>query len=567
MKKRKRRERTAINRELFSFQSLLLISSFQYRIPSVGNCPPSGSHLFLPSLQGSLSVHGRAYSVIDCTKRAVFESTLPTLTGVNVLVTSVLSNFISDACTGDNILAPANKEITDHVEALHQYSLGYPEVRIVVAPPLPRSSPDWFLAYLPGFSSFLYHEVNRMGNPRIKFLSPFVAPPTFFEADGVHLNADAGASFIFYLVAGSDQLFPPTPEAGSVAPEVSSQMVSSSLASLSRSVSELRSDVRRRRLQDNLIFARIKEDRDYEINKSREDRCTISGLTVTLPPPSDPKQGKDFFKGLMSKLVEEACPDPESQPKVLDVQVNMRIGRGPPFFEVKFDSAASSLKFRILASKLAKDGTGSFRGLFISNTVNMTTRIRIDIMKLIAKKLSTPTEVGYVQGFSSRPMLHYRVKEQVQEPGPLHAAQVPAAAGTGRSYSFVESVERWGHLLSPFNVEPIRRKASQAFRGCLEQYFVVLSDGPPTASDDGIFSRLTAPGSFSGRARHRGQRGSRPYGRGGRQAPKNSWAKYDVDARITPHAEGSLAGHGAKRGPPSDVDSSEGPAKKKAESE
>ena len=113
--------------------------------------------------------------------------------------------------------------------------------------------------------------------PRRKFLSPFVAPPAFFESDGVHLNADAGASFIFYLVAGSDQLFPPTPESTNVTTDVSSQMVTSSLASLSRSVSELRSDVRRRRLQDNLIFARIKEDRDYEINKSRKDRTT-SGI-------------------------------------------------------------------------------------------------------------------------------------------------------------------------------------------------------------------------------------------------------------------------------------------------
>jgi hypothetical protein len=273
---------------------------------------------------------------------------------------------------------------------------------------------------------------------------------------------------------------------------------------------------------------------------------------------------------MVSKLVEEACPDPEDRPVVLDVQVNMRVGRGPPYFEVKFDSAASSLKFRISSSKLAKDGTGSFSGLFISNTVNMTTRIRIDIMKLIAKKLSTPTEVGYVQGFSSRPMLHYRVKESILEPGAPSAAPAPAAAGTGRRYSFVESVERWGHLLSPFSVEPIRRKASQAFHGCLEQYFVVLADASPTTPDDGIFSRLRAASSGRGHRGHRGyrgQRGGRSHERGGRSGPSNSWARYDVEGSLAPRAGGSHTGQGAKRGPPSDIDSAEGPAKKKTETE
>ncbi len=48
--------------------------------------------------KGIISRFGRSYDVIACTKRAVLESSLPTLQGVAVLVTSVLSNFICDAC-------------------------------------------------------------------------------------------------------------------------------------------------------------------------------------------------------------------------------------------------------------------------------------------------------------------------------------------------------------------------------------------------------------------------------------------------------------------------------------
>ena len=300
-------------------------------------------------------------------------SALPNLPQVELLVTSVLSNFICSAFTGDDSTRAAHQEITDHVEALHQFSLTSPSTGIVVAPPLPRSVPDWFLAYLPGFTSFLYHEITRMSNPRLKFMTPFVAPPSFFESDGVHLNSDAGLSFIHHLVNNSDQLFPP--DSGTVAVAQSDASIAVAVSGLSRSVFELRSEVQRRRLQDNLVFARIKEDRDHEINRSREDRCTLSGLAVAAPPPSGAKERKEFFKDLVSKLVEEACPGVEARPLVLDVLVNMRFGRGPPFFEVKFDSVASSLKFRLEASTLAKDKTGSFDGIFVSNTVNMSTRI------------------------------------------------------------------------------------------------------------------------------------------------------------------------------------------------
>ena len=435
----------------------------------------------------------------------MFESTLPTLTSVNVLVTSVLSNFICDACVGDDITAAAHREITEHVEALHRYSCSHPSTSIVVAPPLPRSDPDWFLAYLPGFTSFLYHEVSRMCNSNLKFMTPFAAPSSFFERDGVHLNHEAGVTFVQNLITGCDLLYP------SVLDPASSSSTTSTPAefvTLSQSVDVLRSDFLRRRLQDNLIFARIKEDRDHEINKAREDRCTISGLVVASAPPQDPKERKEFFKGLIKNLISEACPEAEAPPVVLDVIVNMRFGRGPPFFKVKLDSVASSAIFPIAASKLAKDGKGSFSGLFISNTVNLSTRIRIDIMKLISKRLTTPTEVAYVQGFSSRPTLHYRMKESTV--GSVIAAPSPSTPGTGRSYTFVEVVERWGDLLSAASLEPIRRKAYQAFRGCLEQYFVVLSDQSASDEEDSMFSRLT-----SGRGRSSIGRRSRPAGRRG----------------------------------------------------
>ncbi len=97
-----------------------------------------------------------------------------------------------------------------------------------------------------------------MCNPNLKFMAPFVAPPAYFESDGIHLNQDAGSSFIFYIVSSCDELFPATSEQEGIVSPPDGSMVQASIASLSKSVNDLRSDVIRRRLQDNLIFARIK---------------------------------------------------------------------------------------------------------------------------------------------------------------------------------------------------------------------------------------------------------------------------------------------------------------------
>jgi len=238
-----------------------------------------------------------------------------------------------------------------------------------------------------------------------------------------------------------------------------------------------------RRLQDNLIFARIKEDQDFALNKNRENRFTVSGLRVSEAPPQDVQERKEFFKELLTSLVLEACPELEPRPQVLDVFVNMRYGRGAPFIEGRMDSAASSAAFRVAAAGLAKQEDSRFVGLFIANSVTLATRVRIEILKALAKLLTTESEDAYVQSFSSRPMLHYQSKEHIRRPLP----------GTNRSYSFVEAVGRWGDRLTTVQLLPAYRRARPAFIGCLEQYFVVLKESEPREDPSSGFEQLLFP--------------------------------------------------------------------------
>jgi len=267
----------------------------------------------------------------------------------------------------------------------------------------------------------------------------------------------------------------------------------------------MRTDFQTRREQDNLIFARLKEDRDYELNKNRENRFTITGL-VASGVPSDPKERKEFFKQKLQQLVDEACPDVLPRPEVLDVYVNMRYGQSSPFLEGRMDSATSSTTFRTSASKLSRDESPNFKDLFIANAVTLSTRVRIEILRAISKLLVSDQMDSFVQGFSSRPLLHFNTKEHVNY----------RVDGANRSYTFVEAVSKFGHLVSPADLLPAYRRARPAFNGCLEQYFVLLKENvagdfflPPGPNSAPIGQRTSGFSSRGQRSRYQGSRGSR----------------------------------------------------------
>ena len=437
---------------------------------------------------------------------------------------------------------------------MFEYATANPTARVVIVPPLPRSDPDWFGAYLPGLTSLLTSEVLALSSPQIKCLSPFIAPLNFFDSDNVHLNSAAGIEFVRYIFVGVDQVFPVLDcSQNSTVPSslpAASHDLASAVRALTSVTEKFKADVLTRREQDNLVFARLKEDRDFELNKARENRFTISGLKLRgdQVPPRDPAQRKEFFREILQKLVDEACPNLEPKPEVKDVYVNMRHGLGTPFIEGRMDSVSSSSAFRIAGSKLAKAESPNFKGLFIANAVTLTTRVRIEILRALSTVLTSDVQEAFVKGFSSRPVLCIKDKSLDVPPGVEEPSTDP-----GRNYTFCEAVEKWGHTLHQGGLVKAYRKAKPAFNGCLEQYFVVLREMQTDEPED-IFSMLSFPnsnpvghgfghrgqpsssrrGSGSFRSGHRGQRGARSSGRLVGVASKRPFSGVDVDVADSP---------------------------------
>ena len=131
-----------------------------------------------------------------------------------------------------------------------------------------------------------------------------------------------------------------------------------------------------------------------------------------------------------------------------------------PMAEVKMETKEIARKIRLRFAERKRAGE-DFGKLFVANSVSLGTRVRIDIMKAMAKKFSSEKQDFHVAIFSSRPVL--RVKEKGSDKNPM-------------SFTFIDSVVRYGRDMTEGDLEDAYRRAGKAFHGQLQQNFVVLRD-------------------------------------------------------------------------------------------
>jgi len=397
---------------------------------------------------------------------------------------------------------------------------------------------------LPEFNSWLESEISRLGLTNLSLLSPFVFDVDMLEVDGVHLLAPIGDQYLAhlslsitsFLSASSDvtlvgevttlvdQSDSEDEDASSAAGDVEGDRLGAILkivrsnsrrlsgvrplkdavTKLAETTGSLETQVRLRRQRDNLVFARIKEESDTELNRSRENRVVISGLERYSAAHSTHQQKKEHYTGLISSLISRACPDLDPKPEVIEVLVNIRRDQVNPSIEAIFSSVKSALAFRKSASSLAKAQDPDFGHLYFSNSVTQATRVRIEILKAIAKKLTSETENAYVQGFISRPVMVYLSRDP----------SVSLCSGTGRSYSFSDAVSRYGDLLVATDLVASYKRAGSTFQGSMEQYFVVLIEAEDRPSLTGTNATVVGHRGRGARGGRRGTHGLAGFGRG-----------------------------------------------------
>ena len=272
---------------------------------------------------------------------------------------------------------------------------------------------------------------------------------------------------------------------------------------------------------DNLMMARIREELDMISNAKKEDRIILTGLTNPVPMPVDGEEKKRWLNEMVCRVFNEI--DSNLRGKILFINHGKRNGRFVPMVEVRLDSRENAIALRRSFVDKKKSGH-NFGKLHLANSVSLGTRVRCDILRGIATQFTVDGATSmFVSAYNSRPVIH--IKE---------------SNGSAYALTFADAIARYGQNLSEDHLIDAYRKVGVAFKGQLEQHFVVLKDLE--------ISRVSAKAYPASRQRGSKQSGSSRGGRGRTnpsyplRTPSNQGQKRPFDYTSFPPPNGSKLG-------------------------
>jgi len=136
-----------------------------------------------------------------------------------------------------------------------------------------------------------------------------------------------------------------------------------------------------------------------------------------------------------------------------------------PIPMIKMENSEQALQLRKAYAEMKKKKSlgREHDSLFIAKCDSLAIRVRVDVMKAIARRISNHEDPTYVAGFTSRLMMHIR------NAGPLTPTTKPL-----KSFSYIDPVTRFGHLVDIDDLETAYGRAGKSFNGQLQHKFIVL---------------------------------------------------------------------------------------------
>ena len=309
------------------------------------------------------------YVMIRCTDIESFSAQLENLEPTETeVVISVLENFVEKSVVaairteqqqqqaGEDFLISKKflEEVTDDlvkkfltiVEDAAKKNVG---TKFVMIDPILRPKLDWYEVVLDHIKSTHKGILIKMGLTNVAGADVISRASQRFENDGVHLTTDSGKAFVSGILGSAEKIFQATfvdlddEDMGSVADEVQHLKRGSSLTMTER-VEKLEKETEERRWNDNLLFARTREELDTTANKLKEDRIIMTGLTSSTPPPRDREEKKAWLKTLVMETIKRIQPDFNGS--IVFVNQGKNNGRDIPMVEAKLNSIEAATALR-----------------------------------------------------------------------------------------------------------------------------------------------------------------------------------------------------------------------------
>jgi hypothetical protein len=403
-----------------------------------------------------------AYTVVKCTDIKTFDAVMSNLeVNDNEVIISVLENFLERSgrseTTEEGYFLRLGETFDEFNRIVKFVADKRPTTKFVMVDPIKRPAAAWYQNMFEDIVKTFSESIQSMRMSNITRVEGILEGCQQFEQDQVHLTEDSGQIFIEGTLSKAD--FFKAPLVDLVDHDSTLEAVDDD--DLKARISKLEGQVRARQMNNNLVFARLREESDSAANKIKEDRLIITGITSKTYPPTDPEQRKVWIKEIAMNIFKTLIPDFKGVIHFVNQAKNN--GLHIPMIEVKLESVESSVSIRRAFAEKKKEKVELGR-IFIANCVGLTTRIRVDILKAMAKKISNNSISAHVVAFALRPVMHVRPKAGSVDSTPP------------RTYTFVDAAVQYGHLLKQVELSEAYRRVGTAFKGKLEQIFIVLRE-------------------------------------------------------------------------------------------
>ena len=162
---------------------------------------------------------------------------------------------------------------------------------------------QWYSGCHEAFSKQIADGIRLMDLPNVGKIDAPIKMCQLFEKDGVHLTESAGKVYVNALLYNADALF--TAEVINLEEEmevensghqkepiVKPEQIAKRISVVESEIANMRDGIARRRIDDSLVTARIREELDFFTNMRKEDRVVISGLTSPIIMPTNFEEKK-----------------------------------------------------------------------------------------------------------------------------------------------------------------------------------------------------------------------------------------------------------------------------------
>ena len=443
-----------------------------------------------------------------CTKYETFGALMDNITEkVKIVIITVVENFLSDAVGGERneeeMARTIDGKMNEFLEVVETTAKRLPRTTFGMVEPMRRPGLPWYEAKIEQIVEFHNRLISAMKMKNVGRIAGLMAGTQVFDSFGIHLVPEAGLKFVEMIILNADDLVE------SLACEVIDEEMEDVESNTSKPVlkkreedvtvlkeiipltasgdrrmkttderlDELEADIETRRFNDNIVFARIREEQDYQMNEKKEDRIFLTGLTTNVAKPAGEPEIRKWVHDIVVRELNKIIPD--SGEMIQFISQSRSHGGVVPTCEVKMKEKDLAVKLRKTFGQMRKAGKVEGR-VFMTNCVTMGTRVRLEIMRAIARKCCSPNEDMFVMGFSSRPVLQIKRKDD----------------GSKRALTFVDAVIKYGKNLRKGDLGFAYERAGESFSGQMSQNFVVLTDdnviaAGPRGSGKPVAPRLT----------------------------------------------------------------------------